>query len=87
MFEFSLGAIVMTPSVAVIGPDDMKAALARHAAGDWGDVCASDRKANDRAVKNGNRVLSTYRSDSGIVFWIVTESDRSATTVLLPEDY
>ena len=50
-------------------------------------MCPQDKWANDRAVKGGERLLSVYHSKDGVKFWIITEWDRSATTVLLPEDY
>lgn len=61
--------------------------IRRHSAGDWGLVCDDDWQANDQALKEGARLLSTYETDGGIPFWIITEADRSATTVLLPEEY
>jgi hypothetical protein len=60
--------------------------LARHAAGDWGEVDAEDRRANDAAIAEGTRLLSAYRLDTGVKIWIITEADRSATTILLPEE-
>ena len=66
---------------------DIVAALRRHAAGDWGDVSPDDRAANDAALRDGERLLSVYRSAAGVAFWVLTEADRSVTTVLLPEDY
>jgi hypothetical protein len=61
--------------------------LQRHARGDWGDVCDEDKQANDRALKNGDeRILSAY-SITGKKIWIITEWDRSVTTVLFPEEY
>lgn len=62
------------------------ALLARHASGDWGDVDGEDRRANDRAVRDGDRVRSAYQTAAGRV-WLITEWDRSATTLLLPEEY
>ncbi len=62
-------------------------ALNRHAQGDWGELCADDRKANDNALRFGDRVLSAYKAGTGVKFWIITEADRSATTILMPEDY
>jgi hypothetical protein len=62
-------------------------ALARHVSGDWGDVGEEDRLANEEALRDGTRLLSVYRSATGIRFWIITEADRAQTTVLLPEDY
>ena len=61
--------------------------LIRHGNCDWGDVCKDDKNANDEALKNGLRVLSEYRLPDGKRIWIITEADRSATTVLFPEDY
>jgi len=55
--------------------------------GDWGDLCDEDKKVNDRAVAEGSRILSAYQAVNSTKFWIITEADRSATTVLLPEDY
>ena len=60
--------------------------LARHAKGDWGDLCAFDRRQNERALREGLRVFSSYETLAGRV-WIITEADRSATTILLPEEY
>jgi hypothetical protein len=61
--------------------------LQRHQAGDWGDVDEHDRQENELSLKNGFRLLSVYHAANGVKFWIITEADRSATTVLLPEDY
>ena len=58
----------------------------RHIRGDWGDACKEDAKANDLALEEGSRLFSVYFSID-IKFWIITEHDRSATTILLPEDY
>ena len=60
--------------------------LARHATGDWGDLCAFDRRQNEIALREGLRVLSSYDLLAGRVR-IITEADRSVTTVLLPEEY
>jgi hypothetical protein len=59
----------------------------RHACGDWGDVDAEDDRANDDALKCGSRLLSAYQLESGKRLWIITEGDRSATTVLLSSEY
>lgn len=61
--------------------------LVRHANCDWGDVCKEDWESNDEAVKNGLRLLSEYKLPDGKRIWIITEWDRSATTLLFPEDY
>ena len=83
-----LGQIVATPAaLGALTQLDIVAALRRHAAGDWGDVDAHDRAANDNALKVGERLLSVYRSAIGTTFWVITEADRSVTTVLLPDDY
>ncbi len=82
-----LGQVVVTRNaLAVLSKDAVYAALARHQAGDWGDVCDEDRRSNDEALVEGTRLLSVY-GDGERKFWIITEADRSATTVLLPEDY
>jgi hypothetical protein len=60
--------------------------LARHATGDWGDLCAFDRRQNESALRVGERILSSYGTPAGEV-WIITEADRSVTTILLPEEY
>jgi hypothetical protein len=60
--------------------------LARHARGDWGELCAFDRRQNEIALREGYRVLSCYPVGEERV-WIITEADRSITTILLPEEY
>jgi hypothetical protein len=83
-----LGQTVATPAALdALTQGDIFAALRRHEAADWGDVDADDRAANDHALESGERLLSVYRSANGITFWVITEADRSATTVLLPDDY
>jgi len=59
----------------------------RHASGDWGDVSEEDRRANDDAVVTGARLFSAYELPAGARLWIITEADRSATTVLRPDEY
>jgi hypothetical protein len=83
-----LGQIVATPAVlGAVSQPDIAAALRRHAVGDWGDVASDDRAANEDALKSGDRLLSVYHSATGTTFWVLTEADRSVTTVLLPDDY
>jgi hypothetical protein len=83
-----MGAVVITPTALdQLTPADVQRGLQRHQTGDWGDLGEEDWQANDRAVQAGMRLLSSYRGDSGVPFWIITEADRSATTVLLPDDY
>ena len=61
--------------------------LARHVNGDWGEVCPEDRESNEAAVREGTRLLSAYTLNTGVKIWIITEWDRSATTILLPDEY
>lgn len=86
--KFPLGRLVATPNALEHIPNpDIMAALQRHLTGDWGDVGEHDREENELSLKEGFRLLSVYRSARGVKFWIITEADRSGTTVLLPEDY
>ena len=89
MTKFPLGSIYATPGALSSVPPDVGAeALLRHSRCDWGEICDDDRAENDRALKEGRRLLSAYRvRDDGQKFWIITEADRSVTTVLLPEEY
>jgi hypothetical protein len=85
---FRLGRIVSTPNaLGKLEQSDILLALQRHQAGDWGDVNEQDRETNDRALSQGTRLFSIYHSAKQLKFWVITEADRSATTVLLPEDY
>jgi len=87
---FPLGQIVATPGVldelarAKQSPQEF---LARHASGDWGDLRKGDKNLNDEALENEGRLLSAYLLRNGVRIWVITEADRSATTVLLPEEY
>ena len=84
---FELGRTVITRgALATLNEADVHAALGRHQSGDWGTLCHEDKEANEVAVREGLRVLSVYYS-SGTKFYVITEWDRSATTVLLPEEY
>lgn len=86
--RLQLGNVVITPNaLASIPYKEVVGALLRHRAGDFGDVSEEDREANQYDLENGGRILSAYNSENGIRFWIITEHDRSATTILLPEDY
>jgi len=87
---FPIGQIVATPgAIALLGQHGISAfdLLHRHAHGDWGDLPSDDLSANSAALKNGNRLLSAYRVGATGKVWLVTEHDRSATTILLPSDY
>ena len=61
--------------------------LRKHVAGDWGDCCEEDRQVNNDALKHGDRILSVYTTLKSVRIWIITERDRSATTILLPDEY
>ena len=88
--RFELGMIVATPAaLAALDGDAQRAAalLARHVRGEGGDLCPEDRLANTEAIKLGNRVMSVYKQIDGPTVWIITEADRSVTTILTPDDY
>mgnify|MGYP000861042452 FL=1 len=86
--KFPLGRLVATSNAASkLSPEDVAVGIGRHASGDWGEVCDEDRASNEEALVEGLRLMSVYTSTSGLTFWIITEWDRSITTVLLPEDY
>lgn len=86
--KFSLGHLVATPNaLAHIPNDEILQALTRHVQGDWGTLDREDLEANEQALKQGGRLFSSYYSIENVKFWIITEADRSVTTVLLPEDY
>ena len=90
MKKFKLGQVVATPGVATKRDEglDIQALIARHMANDWGDICDEDKHENDLALEERcpNRLLSSYDTDHGKI-WIITEWDRSVTTILLPEEY
>jgi hypothetical protein len=92
--KFSVGNLVATTNfmrrLESLGEDPQKLigeAVARHVSGDWGECCPEDSHSNDEAVRIGERIHSIYRTKSGVKYWVITEWDRSVTTVLLPEDY
>ena len=86
--KFPLGEIVITrAALDTLPPEDVRRSLARHAQGDWGELCEEDRQENELSLKEGFRLHSAYRAADGTKFWIITEADRSVTTVLLPADY
>ena len=86
--KFHLGQTVITRNALdTLEAQSVRTAMLRHMNGDWGEVCDSDCKSNDHALATEGRLLSVYRDSGGVTFWIITEWDRSVTTVLLPEDY
>lgn len=83
-----LGRVVITSNAQdILSGADINTGLSRHQSGDWGKVSKADWQANDNALKSGERILSSYTDASGKTFWIITEADRSHTTVLMPDDY
>lgn len=88
LLQFSLGQTVITPTaLALLSSCQVADALVRHARGDWGEVSPEDAAENIESLGLGGRLLSAFSTREGIKFWIITEADRSVTTVLLPEDY
>lgn len=86
--RFPLGQVVSTPgALDSINSIEMMMALDRHHRGDWGDCCHEDWESNEEALVEGFRLFSVYHSDAGQKFWIITEADRSVTTILLPSEY
>lgn len=88
--KFQHGQIVITPaalaalSEAGITPLSL---LLRHLDGDWGDLCAEDKLANEAALRSSMRIFSSYLVGGNLKIWIITEADRSSTCILLPDDY
>jgi len=88
--KFHLGRTVMTRGVqahVVSGRLDPTPFLRRHHRGDWGDLCDSDKRANDQGVRSGGRLMSSYKVNESLTLWIITEWGRSVTTLLLPSEY
>lgn len=87
---FSLGQVVATPgALAVLEAQEVTPAtiIHRHVSGDWSDMDKEDQKSNAEAIKDGFRVFSSYNLSSDTRIWIITEADRSSTTILLPDEY
>ena len=87
---FRLGMVLITPGAILALAQANQSALAlleRHAYGDWGNLTAEDWQANEQALKEGSRLFSTYTLTTGRRLWIITEWDRSVTTLLLPMEY
>jgi len=88
--DLVLGQIVGTPAATdllVSKGIAISTLLNRYTAGDWGDLCADDMKQNDKAIEEGTRILASYDLGDEDKVWIITEWDRSVTTLLLPSDY
>ncbi len=90
---FSLGSCYITPGIQALLEEfqfNINTLIASHHSGDWGDLCQDDKKENDFALKNNLRIFSSYLitlNNESIKIWIITEADRSSTTVLLPSEY
>lgn len=87
---FELGQVVATTGAYLAmkeSGDNPAEYLARHITGDWGNVPPEDAAENELSVREGFRILSSYRLSDGTRIWIITEADRSVTTFLLPEEY
>ncbi len=96
--KFPIGGVFATRGVEDLAEGNpefakfLQASLDRHVKGDWGDVDAADKRTNDQALKDGDRLLSAYIDkrfpQHGIAtIWIITEWDRSVTTILFPDEY
>ncbi len=87
--KFELGRTLITANAKkeLDFPSVLQILLTRYMQGDWGNLCESDKQLNDNALKYGDRIFASYTDANDRKFWIITEADRSATTVLLPEDY
>lgn len=86
---FHLGQIVSTPgALTLMSENEINGVelLTRHCSGDWGDLSDFDKQENELSLKEGFRILSSYKTKGGKI-WIITEADRSATTFLLPSEY
>ena len=86
--KFCLGKLFITPgAMKELSPLEVSNAVGRHARGDWGEVGEEDWEENELSLREGFRLLSSYRGGRDTKFWVITEYDRSVTTVLLPEEY
>jgi hypothetical protein len=88
--KFNMGFVYETPGASAAfeqANENSMLYLLRHAIGDWGDVCEEDRLENEFAVESDLRIFSVYKLCNGAKVWIITEADRSVTTILLPEEY
>ena len=87
---FELGSVTHTPG-AKAALDEAKQEpwefLERHQHGDWGDVCTQDWQENELSLREGFRVFSSYKTNAGVKLWVITEADRSLTTIFLPEEH
>lgn len=93
VMKFNPGQMVMTRGVCDLMENSFEFArfvhfsIARHVDGDWGELCVDDRRANEAALMDGNRIFSVYKKEDLPKLWIITEWNRSVTTVLFPDEY
>jgi hypothetical protein len=88
--RFPLGQTLMTVGAQAAlesAAEEPVELLARHQSGDWGEMPPEDARENELSVKQGFRIMSAYTLSSGEKVWVITEADRSATTILLPDEY
>ena len=85
--RFSLGQLVITSGARkALTDEELILSISRHLRGDWGEFCKRDCQNNEKALQNSGQLFSVYIA-SNTRFWIITEADRSATTILLPDEY
>ena len=90
--KFELGRLVCTRGVSDVMAEDIDfyhdvlSAIQQYIKCDWGITCKEDKQLNDEAINTGDRILAAYMTEHGKI-WIITEADRSATTVLFPDEY
>jgi len=85
--RFSLGQVVMMTGVRdSFKPEHIAEAIQRHSGGDWGEVHKADARENELSLRQGFRLLSAYTFNESKM-WVITEADRSSTTLLLPDEY
>jgi hypothetical protein len=89
--SFKPGRMLMSRGIAALISDHgsariVRRCLDRHLSGDWGEMCEEDLRANEEALREGARLFSSYQTELGKI-WVITEADRAATTILLPEEY
>jgi len=86
--RFPIGKTFATPGALALTDVDLTKYLRRHHCGDWGEeLCDDDKQANEESLKDGTSLLSCYRTPAGDRLYIITECDRSLTTIMLPDEY
>jgi len=86
--KFPTGRVVITRGAIIeLSRDEAMKGLRRHISGDWGELDEHDWKQNEAALEHGFRLFSRYVTQGGTKFYVITEHDRSVTTILLPGEY